>query len=171
MQGVTIVSGGARGIDSVAHGAALECGGKTIVVLAQGIATFQVPPQWQEPIGQGRLAIVSEFAPFAGWESHQALQRNATAVRLSDAFLVVQAEAKSGTSSAGRSALRLKRPLHVVSQTGERAERFDGNEQLIREGGIPLPVTVDRPIRSDVMTTLLASGPAVEVVPGQMRLF
>jgi predicted Rossmann fold nucleotide-binding protein DprA/Smf involved in DNA uptake len=129
MRGATIVNGGARGVDSVAHQAALEHDGKTVVVLAQGIATFQVPPHWWEPIGLGKLAVVSEFGPFAAWEAHQALQRNGTAVRLSDAFVVVQAERKSGTSSAGRSALRMKRPLFVVSQTGEGAERFAGSEQ------------------------------------------
>jgi DNA protecting protein DprA len=171
LRGATIVSGGARGVDSVAHQAALEHGGKTVVVLAQGIATFQVPHDWWEPIGLGRLAVVSEFTPFAAWEAHQALQRNGAAVRLSDAFVVVQAEAKSGTFSAGRSALRMKRPLFVVTQTGEGAERFAGSEQLIAGGGMSLTVPVDRPMPTGVVDTLLERSPATGVPPGQMRLF
>ena len=168
---VVIISGGARGVDAVAHRTALEHGGKTVVVLAQGIGTFQVPSHWWSYIDRGQMTVVSEFGPMAGWEGHQALQRNGTVIRLSGAFIVVQAQEMSGTLSAGRNALRLRRPLHVISQTGERAERFDGNQQLIAGGGLPLVAPVDGAVSSSVLTTII--GPVTEVEPStsQMRLF
>lgn len=139
-RGVVIVSGGARGVDGAAHRAALSVGGKTIVVLAQGIGTFQISDHWHGWIERGSLTIVSKFAPMDEWESFRALQRNATVGRLGEAFLVVQAGLKSGTLSAGQSALRSKVPLYVIAQTGANAESFHGNEQLVREGGVALRI-------------------------------
>lgn len=170
-RGVSVISGGARGIDDAAHRTALEHDGITVVVLAQGIGTFTIPSNWRIPIEQGRLVVVSEFSPFAGWESHQAIQRNGTVVRLSEAFVVVQAELKSGTSSAGRSALRMKRPLHVVSQAGPGAERFEGSEQLIADGGTPLTIPLGLPFPAGAVDALLETSPATEATPDQMRLF
>lgn len=168
---VVVVSGGARGVDAAAHRTALEHGGKTVVVLAQGIGTFQMPHHWWSSIDRGQLAVVSEFEPMAGWESHQALQRNGTVVRLGETFLVVQAEEKSGTFSAGNSALRMKRPLHVVTQSGPGAERFAGSEQLIANGGWPLTVPIGCRSLEDVVNGLLDQRSATEAPLDQMPLF
>jgi len=139
-RGMVIVSGGARGIDTAAHRAALDHGGRTIVVLAQGLGTFPVPSHWWPLIERGQLIVVSEFSPADGWDSHRALQRNSTIVRLSVALLVIQAGEMSGTLNAGRSALRLKRPLFVVTHPNSNFERFAGNDRLIAAGGVPLNV-------------------------------
>jgi DNA processing protein len=168
---VVIVSGGARGIDTAAHAAALGAGGRTIVVLAQGIGTFRVPSPWRDPIRQGRLAIVSEYLPQDDWEAFRALQRNATIVQMSDSFIVAQAGASGGTLSAGQAALKMRWPLHVVRQTGFDAEIFPGNELLIREGGRPVLVSPSQAITDDVIETVLASTPPSVQRQAQLELF
>lgn len=162
-----VVSGGARGVDAAAHQTALVHGGRTVVVLAQGLGTFQIPSHWWRQIERGRLAVVSEFSPAAGWESHRALQRNATAARLSDAFVVIQAEEMSGTLSAGRSALRVRRPLYVTTRVGS----FAGNDQLLAAGGRPLAMPDDGKLAPDALDAMLRHGPETGQASGQMRLF
>jgi DNA protecting protein DprA len=140
-QGVVVVSGGARGVDTEAHAAALAVGGKTIMVLAQGLGTYQVSSEKREAINAGNLTVVSEFAPTDGWSSFRAMQRNQTVIGLSDCFVIVQSGTKGGTLDAGQKTVRMKRPLFIVTQEGERAETFKGNELLISKGGTPLPVS------------------------------
>lgn len=165
-----IVSGGAHGVDAAAHRTALAHGGRTIVVLAQGLGTFPVPAHWWPLIEQGQLAVVSEFSPVAGWEAHQALQRNGTMARLGDGFVVIQAEPMSGTLSAGRSALRLRRPLHVVVQSDAGAESFAGNEQLLAGGGLPLLASGDVSWVASAIDSVLGTRPKTVTLPDQMRL-
>lgn len=166
-----VVSGGARGVDSAAHRAALERGGRTVVVLAQGVGTFSIPTHWWRWVERGELTVLSEFSPYAPWESFRALQRNGTIARLSSSFVVVQAETMSGTLSAGRAALRLKRPLFVVEQTGIGAERFSGSNELIASGASPLPIGVGVPLDSAVVDTLLKPSISAPPSPIQTRMF
>jgi DNA processing protein len=168
---VVIVSGGARGIDAAAHSAALAAGGRTIVVLAQGIGTFHVPAQWREPIRQGRLSVVSEYLPLDDWEAFRAIQRNGTIVQMSDSFIVAQAGATGGTVSAGHAALKMRWPLHVVRQDGAGAETFPGNDLLIRQGGRPLIHPLHHAISDDVITTILATRPPSANTQVQLGLF
>ncbi len=107
----------------------------------------------------------------AGWEGHQALQRNGTVIRLSETFVVIQAEEMSGTLSAGRNALRLRRPLFVVSQTGHGAELFAGNEQLIDGGGASLTIPADGAMPPDMVQSLLANHAPLVRATDQLRLF
>jgi DNA protecting protein DprA len=168
---VVIVSGGARGIDAAAHSAAMASGGRTIVVLAQGIGTFHVPAQWREPIRQGRLAVVSEYLPPDDWKAFRAIQRNGTIVQMSDSFIVAQAGATGGTLSAGLAALRMRWPLHVVQQVGSGAESFRGNDLLIRQGGLPLSIPLHHAIGNDVIDAILAAQPPPFHAQIQLGLF
>lgn len=169
--GVVIVIGGAHGVDGAAHRAALSAGGKTVVVLAQGIGTFHIPDHWSEWIARGSLAIVSEFAPMDEWESFRAVQRNATVGRLGEALLVVQAGLKSGTLSAGQSALRSKVPLYVIAQTGTNAESFHGNEQLVGEGGVVLRIAPEPSSLDQAVQILTAPKQVPEAHQAQLKLF
>jgi DNA processing protein len=169
-EGRTIVSGGANGIDTAAHDAALAAGGHTVVVLAQGIGTFRPPRKWQDAIRDGRMLVVSEYLPMDIWDGPRAIRRNATIVQLSEAFVVVQAGAPSGTLSAGQSAIRMKWPLYVVRQIGEDAETFSGNDLLIRRGGTPLDVPCGQPLSRQVVNEVLAPA-APASPPMQLGLF
>jgi DNA processing protein len=169
--GRVTVSGGANGIDSAAHDAALAAGGCTIVVLAQGIGTFRPSRKWQEAIDDGRMLVVSEYLPTDVWDAPRAIRRNATIVQLSEALVVIQANAPSGTLSAGQSAIRMKWPLHVVRQIGDQVEAFQGNDVLIRRGGTPIDVAEDLSIPRQVFEQLLAPLASAQSLPTQLGLF
>jgi len=102
--GVSVVSGGAAGVDGVAHRAALEAGGHTIAVFGTGI---DVPyPRDHaalfEEIVAGGGALVSELpdgAPPAPWTFPR---RNRIVAALSEAVVVVRAGIRSGASARSR---------------------------------------------------------------------
>jgi DNA processing protein len=113
--GITVVSGLAKGIDTVAHRAAIEAGGRTIAVL--GTPIDKVYPtenrELQELIGEAHL-LVTQFPV-----GHPVLKknfplRNRLMALISDATIIVEAHNKSGTIHQGWEALRLARPLYIL---------------------------------------------------------
>jgi predicted Rossmann fold nucleotide-binding protein DprA/Smf involved in DNA uptake len=111
--GVTIVSGGMRGADWAAHESALLTGGKTIVVLPQGILTYRAPSLLFDAINKRRAIIVSEFAPDAHWEKHAAATRDATISALSRLVCVIEPDGRitAGLCSECRLSAQDKRLL------------------------------------------------------------
>jgi DNA protecting protein DprA len=95
---VTVVSGGARGIDSIAHEAALVAGGMTIAVLGQGVDI--VYPRENAALFD-RIAetglLLSEYAPGTRPRPYHFPTRNRIVAGLSDAVIVTEAKADSGT--------------------------------------------------------------------------
>lgn len=126
--GYVVVSGGARGIDSIAHETAIRNGGATVVVSAEGARTISIPDNWLSD----QVLLVSEFSPLDRWSAFRAMKRNKTIVGLSDAMIVVQSGIKGGTFDAGKTASKLKVPLLVVDFLDKSHE---GNEQLLRLPG------------------------------------
>lgn len=97
--GVTIVSGLARGIDTAAHEGALAGGGRTVAVLGNGIDSVY-PPENQElakRIVDSGGAIISEFPFGAAPLAHHFPVRNRIISGISAATLLVEGHAKSGT--------------------------------------------------------------------------
>src|SRR5207244_3022158 len=62
-RGANIVSGYANGVDLAAHRAALEAGGATTLVLAEGILHFRVKSDLADVLEHGRYLVLSEFPP------------------------------------------------------------------------------------------------------------
>ncbi|HEV7406264.1 MAG TPA: DNA-processing protein DprA, partial [Chthoniobacteraceae bacterium] len=80
-RGVVSVSGYAQGVDLTAHAAALEAGGSTTIVLAEGILHFRVKETIRnllDPSQLDRALVVSEFPPALPWKAHSAMTRNRT---------------------------------------------------------------------------------------------
>ena len=129
---ISVVSGGARGIDSAAHQAAIENGLKTVIIVAHGIKHV-IKRGIINDLGNSVLYL-SHFYPNAGWSPLFAMVRNKTVCAKSKAVFVVEAGECSGTINTGEAALRLGVPLYVVSPS-EFDEPPNGNRYLISKGG------------------------------------
>ncbi|MEM0462403.1 MAG: DNA-processing protein DprA [Candidatus Caldarchaeum sp.] len=120
-EGVVVVSGLARGVDTTAHKTAIENGGKTIAVLGTPLNRFYPHEnrELQLTIMQEHLAI-SQFAQSHITHAHDFILRNRTMALISDASIIVEASEKSGAVSHGWEAIRLGRPVYIASLTLER---------------------------------------------------
>jgi DNA processing protein len=115
--GITVVSGLARGIDRVAHQAALEGGGRTVAVIGTGLDRFY-PPEHETL--QRRIAadglVVSQFPPGATPTKATFPMRNATMSAYSALTVIVEAGEKSGTKIQAAAAVKHGRPLVLTRQ-------------------------------------------------------
>lgn len=132
--GVTIVSGGAIGIDAAAHKGALEGGGKTAAVLGNGID--KVYPALHRGLFEHIRAngcLVSQFAAGMAPNGYKFLMRNGLVAALSQAVLVVEAPARSGALVTANAANELGRQVFVVPANIDN-ENYRGSHALIRSG-------------------------------------
>ncbi len=133
-QGLCIVSGFARGIDGIAHRAALTAGAATIAVLGCGIDCVY-PTEHRKLYDEikERGLLVSEFPIGAPPEAHHFPQRNRIISGLSLGCLVVEAGLKSGSLITARLALEQGREVFAVPGP-IFSERSAGPHQLIASG-------------------------------------
>lgn len=114
-QSVTVVSGGAYGIDAAAHRGALAVDGTTICVLAGGVD--QAYPRGHEglfaQIIEGGV-LVSEAPMGESVRRRRFLTRNRLIAALSSATCVVEAAQRSGSSRTATYAAELNRPVFAV---------------------------------------------------------
>lgn len=114
--GLTIVSGMAIGMDSVAHNAALKSGGKTIAVLPSGLKNIYPKQNLKlyNKILESGGTVISEYSPKtqAGYEKY--LERNRIVSGLSIATLVVEAAHRSGTTVTARFAKEQGRDVYCI---------------------------------------------------------
>jgi DNA processing protein len=132
--GVVVVSGMARGIDRIAHEAALEAGGPTIGVLGCGLDVAYPPEheRLQEVVAREGL-LLSEFLPGEPPLQHNFPKRNRVIAALSLGVIVVEAGIKSGTLITVDHALDLGREVFAVPGPIGRVTSMGTNE-LIRDG-------------------------------------
>ena len=115
-QGVTIVSGLARGIDTAAHKGALEGGGRTIAVLGSGLSRMY-PEENRELAAQIIVsggAVITELPPTAEPLAYRFPIRNRIVSGLCQALLVVEAREKSGTLITVNHALEQGREVFAL---------------------------------------------------------
>lgn len=99
--GRVLVSGGAKGIDQAAMAGAADTGGAVVGVLADSLERAAVLRANRDRLMAGRLALVSPFAPAAGFHVGLAMQRNKLIYALADAALVVSSDVGKGGTWAG----------------------------------------------------------------------
>lgn len=134
---IAIVSGGARGVDSQAMGAAMERGGTAIGVLADKLTRAAVAAEHREALVEGQLVLISPYDPDAGFTIGNAMGRNKYVYALTDAALVVHASPGSGGTWAGaEEALKKGRPPVFVLLMEPAPE---GNVMLLTKGAHAFP--------------------------------
>jgi DNA processing protein len=132
--GVTVVSGMARGIDTEAHAATLECGGKTMAVLGGGIDVIYPAENrglYQRLREEG--AIWSEFPCGRQVDRQSFPQRNRLVSGMSDAVVVIESSEKGGSMITARFALEQGKTVFAVPGRAD-SPSSRGCHQLIRDG-------------------------------------
>ena len=146
-QGCVVVSGLARGIDTIAHREAIAAGGKTIAVL--GTPLGQPSPISNQglldDIMKEHLAL-SQFAASTPVARGNFPQRNRTMALVSEATIIVEAGGKSGTQHQGWEAIRLDRTI-FLDKTLEGTHAVSWFEEMEKYGAISFS--------TDKMTSML----------------
>jgi len=131
-----VVSGFAKGVDKQALDSAIEAHGKSIIVIPQGILTFQSGlRQYYQPIVNGDVLVLSTFFPKAGWDVGLAMARNAYIYGLANEIYVAESDSKGGTWEGVMDGLKRQRKIYV--RNPEPSEK-NANSKLIELGAIPV---------------------------------
>ncbi len=136
--GIVVVSGMARGIDSAAHRGCLEAGGLTVAVLGCGI-DIPYPKEnkgLMEQIVKTGI-VISEYPPGSEPLARHFPERNRIISGLSQGTLVVEAPSHSGSLITARYALDQDRDLFAVPGDITK-ERSAGTNNLLKEFAIPV---------------------------------
>ena len=138
---LTVYSGGARGVDKTAMGAALLAGGSAAGLLADSLEKGIRAADARTHIEEGQLALATPYSPHASFNVGMAMARNKLIYALSDFGLVIASDAEKGGTWAGAEEV-LKAgwvPVFVV----EGPNVPDGNRLLIKRGAVPFPDSFD----------------------------
>ncbi len=168
-RGWVVVSGMARGIDAVAHRAALDAGGASIGILGSGL-DYEFPAENRPLYRQMRVRgmLVSEFPPSQPPTAGCFPRRNRLIAALSKAVIVVQAGRRSGALNTAGHALDLGREVFAVPGPVGPGVSV-GVHELLRDGagvatsadevlealGFPPPRSSGRPAAASVAATRL----------------
>lgn len=140
----TIISGGALGVDTVAHTAALQAGGATMVVAACGLDRSYPAHNrglFEEIISKGAGALLSEYPPGTTPQRHRFLTRNRLAAALSTGTVVTEAAWRSGAlntlswcSGLGKVAMAVPGPVTTAGSLGCHERIRSGQAEMVCSG-------------------------------------
>ena len=141
--GMTVVSGLARGVDAIAHQSALRAGGRTIGILGSGVDKIY-PPEHRGLADQmmERGAIISDYAVSTPPEASNFPPRNRIISGLSLAVVVIEAAETSGALITAEFAAEQGREVFAVPGS-ILAPQSKGTNRLIQNGALPLLTPAD----------------------------
>jgi len=136
--GITIISGLARGVDAIAHQTALKAGGRTLAVLGSGVDKIY-PPEHRMLAEQmmTRGAIISDYAVGTPPDASNFPPRNRIISGLSLAVVVIEAAETSGALITAEFAAEQGREVFAVPGS-ILAPQSKGTNKLIQNGALPL---------------------------------
>lgn len=143
-QGLIIISGMAKGIDTIAHEETINAKGKTIAVLGSGFNNIfpKENSKLYKKILENEGLIISEYAPEVQVQSKQFLERNRIVSGLSIGVLVIEAGYRSGTSVTAKIAKKQSRKVFVLPH--EINDKYGvGTNKLIQKGAMLVTSTKD----------------------------
>ncbi len=136
--GITVVSGLARGVDGIAHQAAIEAGGRTFAVLGSGVDVIYPPDHRKlaREISQ-HGALISDYPPGTKPDGINFPPRNRIISGLSRGTVVIEAGERSGALITAKFALEQGRDIFAVPGS-VLSQMSKGTNQLIAEGATPM---------------------------------
>ena len=153
--GLAIVSGGARGTDQAAMRGALEAGGRSVGVLANGLERAALNRDNRNFLMDGQLVMVCPYDPGARFLAGHAMQRNKLIYALSDAALVVNSDLGRGGTWAGATEQLEKLRFGPVYARAD-GELSTGLKGLLDRGAAPWP----NPKTPDALRSVLRADPS-----------
>ncbi len=137
-RGITVVSGLAMGVDTIAHTTAVKNDGKTIAVLGTSLSKCSPVSNREllDHIKKEHLAV-SQFEEGSRVYPSNFLLRNKTMALISDGTIIIEASEKSGTQHQAWEALRLGRALFLLENVASDPE-LSWPQQMIEYGAVVL---------------------------------
>ncbi|MGQ9842555.1 MAG: DNA-processing protein DprA [Spirochaetota bacterium] len=153
---IAVVSGMAKGPQTIAHRGAIEAGGTTISVLPYGIFNLQIPDILKDILDMSRWLFISPFEPNEAYALHNSYKRNSLIAAMVDALIIVETSNDGGCFEAAKSAVKYKTPLFVV-EYAQYPQSALGNPILIKDySAIPLRGRLQNDILIPNMDTCIA---------------
>lgn len=132
----TVVSGGAKGVDSVAQDIALENNGTVISIVSDSLASRIRIREYREAIMKNKLLMVSAVHPNMNFKAYNAMARNKYIYTMSQCTVVVSSDYKKGGTWAG--ATENLKYNWVPMFVREEKDIPNGNLELLKIGGLSL---------------------------------
>ena len=140
LEGISIISGGAKGIDESAMLGAINNRGITIGVMADSLLKHVTSKKWRSALMNEQAVLISPFYPEAGFSTGNAMARNKYIYCLADSSVVVHSGLKGGTIAGAQENLR-KGWVPIYIKPNE--DHDSANILLINQGGRPLTTSLD----------------------------
>lgn len=159
-EGLSVVSGGARGVDQSAMLGALEREGTAVGVLADSLLRSATSQQLRKHIMSGDLVLVTPFNPEAGFNVGHAMTRNKYIYCLADAAVVVTSSAGEGGTWNG--AIEDLEAAWVPLWVRQTSDPKSGNAELAKRGA---RILADQPLRLRALLEGCVAQPGAAATP------
>ncbi len=171
--GITVVSGLARGVDTVAHSIAIKNGGRTLAVIGSGLDVVYPPENrslFERIATQG--AVMSEYGMGAKPDAVNFPRRNRIISGLSLGTLVIETDINGGAMITANTALDQNREVFALPGT-VTSKRSRGCHALIKDGRAKLVESVEDVLDelSSKLRPLFKHTPREEHEPANISLF